>query len=424
MRDVIIIGGGPGGSTAGTLLAQAGKNVLILEKDAFPRFHIGESLIPYTNDILQKIGVWDKLFTMGFMKKLGAEFAVGTSQARVQVLFGNYLDEAHAQTFQVERSKFDQLLLDHAASQGCEVWQECKVQHVDLQEDHVTVRCEKQGQPLELTARWLIDASGRDTFLAKQLRLEKTNLGLPKKFATFAHFRGVKRNDPPAEGHIVVVRLNFGWFWIIPLDDEKTSVGLVQTLDHFKQTGLSPAECFRQVVASTPELQQRMAHAEQVSEFSFTGDYTYRYLRNAGERWLLAGDAAGFIDPVFSSGVMLALRSADLAAEYILKADAEKRTLTPREQKTYTKKVGYMCDVFLKMITMFYDNRSFEVFMTLRPPPGMKRAVNHLVGGNTNLSWKLKLQIWLFYRVCWLQRHFSLVPRLDLGTSSAPPKHA
>lgn len=420
MHDVIIIGGGPGGSTAGALLAQAGKKVLILEKETFPRFHIGESLIPYTNDVLKKLGVWDKLQAAGFMKKLGAEFALGNAQSRIQVLFGNYLDQGYAQTFQVERSKFDHILLDNASSQGCEVWQQCKVQQVELHDDSVTVTCRREGESRQVKARWVVDASGRDAVLGKQLNLAKTDLGLAKKFATFAHFRGVKRNDPPTEGHIIVVRLEFGWFWIIPLDEEKTSVGLVQTLEHFKQTGLTPAECFDQLVATTPELHQRMTRAERVSDFSFTGDYTYRHLRNAGERWLLAGDAAGFIDPVFSSGVMLALKSGDYAAQYILKADARNRTLTPREQRAYTNKISHMCEVFLRMITMFYDNRSFEVFMTLKPPPSMKRAVNNLVGGNTELNWKLKLQIWLFYKVCWLQRHFSLVPRLSLNSQPTP----
>ncbi len=423
MYDVIIIGGGPGGSTTGSTLALAGKRVLILERELFPRFHVGESLIPYGNDILKKIGVWDKLLQADFMKKWGAEFVLGDATARIRILFGRYLGKTHEQTFQVERSKFDHLLLDHAASLGCEVWQECRVQKAEIQSDHVTITCDHQGKTQKLQARWVVDASGRDAFLGRQLGLEKTDLGLPKKFATFAHFHHVKRNASPDEGHITIVRLGFGWFWMIPLDAEKTSVGLVQTLDHFKRTGLTPDACFEHVVNITPELQDRMGAAKRVNEYAFAGDYTYRHLQNAGERWLLVGDAAGFIDPIFSSGVMLSINSGHLAAQQILKADLQNRVLSEEERELYTQKVGKMCSVFLKMIRMFYDNRAFEVFMTPRPPRGMDRAVNNLVAGNTDMNFGLRFQVWLFYAVCKLQNYVRIVPRLKLGGSLTTKSH-
>lgn len=414
MYDVILIGGGPGGSTAGSALAKAGKKVLILEREKFPRFHVGESLIPYGNDVLRKIGAWEKMLDAGFMPKLGAEFVLGNSKAKIQILFGRYLRPEYAQTFQVERAKFDNLLLEHAVSLGCEVWQECKVRSAAEHADHMSVTCEHNGEVKELKARWLIDASGRDAFLGRQFGIEKTDLGMPKKFATFAHFKNVRRNDVPADGHITVVRLDYGWFWMIPLDKEKTSVGLVQRLDHFKKRGMTPGECFEHVVASTTELQHRMGNAERVCDYAFAGDYTYRHLRNAGDRWLLVGDAAGFIDPIFSSGVTLSVKSGYLAAEQIIAADAKGTVLSKGVQARYTKKVGKMCEVFLKMIRMFYDNHSFEVFMTPQPPKGMEWAVNNLVAGNTDLGWRLNLQAWLFYRICWLQRRFAIVPKLDL----------
>ncbi|MDB6080226.1 MAG: NAD(P)/FAD-dependent oxidoreductase [Akkermansiaceae bacterium] len=419
MYDVIIIGGGPGGSTAGSALAMAGKKVLILERERFPRFHVGESLIPFGNDELKAIGVWDKMMAGDFMPKLGAEFVLGNSKAGIKILFGRYLKPGYAQTFQVERAKFDNLLLEHSVSLGCEVWQETKVKSANVTNDGVTVQCEKDGATHELSARWILDASGRDAFLGKQMQLPKTDLGLPKKFATFAHFRGVKRNEAPAHGHITVVRLDFGWFWMIPLDAEKTSIGLVQTLDHFKATGMKPEECFEHVVATTTELQKRMAGAERVSDYAFAGDYTYRHLQNAGPRWLLIGDAAGFIDPIFSSGVMLAVKSGFLAAKQVVAADEAGQPLGAAAQARYTKEVGKMCEVFLNMIKMFYNNHAFEVFMTPQPPRGMEWAVNNLVAGNTNLGWRLKLQVWLFYRVCWIQRRFAIVPKLDLSDNPA-----
>jgi flavin-dependent dehydrogenase len=240
--DVIIIGGGPGGSTAGSVLARAGKKVLILERERFPRFHVGESLIPYGNDELRAIGVWEKLEQGEFMPKLGAEFVTGNSLASVRVLFGRYLAPPYAQTFQVERSRFDQLLLNHAIESGCEVWQETKVNTAAVSNEGAKVTCVRHGQAHEISARWILDARGRDAFLGKQMQLPRTDLGLPKKLAIFAHFKGALRNDAPAEGYITVVRLDFGWFWMIPLDAEKTSIGLVQTIDHLRTTGLMPEE--------------------------------------------------------------------------------------------------------------------------------------------------------------------------------------
>lgn len=412
--DAIIIGGGPGGSTAGSMLARSGMKVLIIERERFPRFHVGESLIPYGNDELRSIGVWDKLASSGFMPKLGAEFVTGDSTAQTSILFGRYLSAGYAQTFQVERARFDNLLLEHAIEGGCEVWQEAQVKSATISEDGVRVVCTRNGETCEVSGRWILDASGRDAFLGKQMQLPKTDLGLPKKFATFAHFKNVRRNDPPAHGHITVVRLDFGWFWMIPLDEEKTSIGLVQTLEHFRGTGMKPEECFEHVVATTPELQKRMGSAVRASDFYFAGDYTYRHLQNAGPRWLLIGDAAGFIDPIFSSGVMLAVKSGYRAANTLLTADRAGRTLTASEQARYTREVGKMCGVFLRMIKMFYNNHSFEVFMTPVRPTAMDWAVNNLVAGNTDLGWNLQLRVWMFYGICTLQRWFSIVPRLQL----------
>jgi len=413
--DAIIIGGGPGGSVAGTTLAQAGKRVLILERERFPRFHVGESLIPFGNEEMRALGLWPKLEKAGFMPKFGAEFVTGDSVGTIRILFGRYLSSDYAQTFQVERSRFDQLLLDHAAEAGCEVWQETAVKTATVSEQGGKVTCVRAGQPHELSARWIFDASGRDAFLGKQLQLPKTDLGLPKKFATFAHFKGVLRNDPPAQGHITIVRLDFGWFWMIPLDEEKTSIGLVQTLDHFRASGMKPEEFFEHIVATTPELQRRMGKATRASDFYFAGDYTYRHLQNAGPRWLLIGDAAGFIDPIFSSGVMLAIKSGHLAAKEVLAADQAGTPLSLKARDRYTREVGKMCKVFLNMIRMFYNNHSFEVFMTKCPYPAMEAAINNLVAGNTQLDWLLRIRVWAFYAICTLQRYFPIVPKLKLS---------
>lgn len=419
--DALIIGAGPGGTSAGSALALAGKKVLILEKERFPRFHIGESLIPFGNDELRRIGVWEKLEQGGFMPKLGAEFVLGNARASRKVCFGRHLPPPYASTFQVERARFDHLLLEHAESLGCEVWQDTTVEAVSVSDRGASLTCRHEGHSREVRARWLLDASGRAAVLGRQLGLPKTDLGLQKRFAIFAHFRGVRCNDAPRQGDIIIVRLEHGWFWIIPLDAEKTSVGLVVSQEHFREAGLSAEALFEQTVATASELQNRMAAAKRVGEFLSTGDYTYRFLQNAGPRWLLIGDAAGFVDPIFSSGVMLAIKSGCLAAEEILAADRRGRALGWIARRRYTRRVGEMSGLFLRMIRMFYDRKAFEMFMSPEPELHTDRSVCHVVAGNVDLNWKQRALVRFFYTMCFLQRWIPFAPRLDFHESSSRP---
>jgi flavin-dependent dehydrogenase len=419
--DAIIIGGGPGGSTAGAKLARAGLKVLILEREKFPRFHVGESLIPYGNDVLREIGVWEKLEKGGFMVKPGAEFTLGNSKGFLRFWFGKNLKPQYAETFQVERSRFDALLLGHAAESGCTVVHQAKAVSAEIRADGVEVAYEQDGAVRRAEAAWLVDASGRDAFLGRQLNLPKTDLGMPKKFATFAHFKDVRRNEGKAHGIITIVRLEEAWFWIIPLDAEKTSVGLVQRLDRFKSSGLKPGERFEEVVAGSSELRFRMGNAERVSDYYFAGDYTYRHLTAAGPRWILVGDAAGFIDPIFSSGVMLSLKSGLHAAGEILAAHKAGAPLSGWARRRYTRRVKKMTTVFLDMIRMFYDNDAFEVFMNPNPLLDLPRAANNLVGGNTDLEWDLWWRVKAFYLLCRLQKRFKIAPPVDFGDRVEKP---
>ena len=422
--DVAVIGGGPGGSTAGALAARRGQKVLILEREKFPRFHVGESLIPFGNEVLAASGAWPKVAQAGFIVKPGADFTLGNSRGMLRLWFSQSLSPRFPTTFQVERSKFDQLLLRHAADSGCEVREEAKVEQVEVGEGgaphRLTYRHEGESRTAE--ARWIVDASGRDAFLGRQLRLPKTDLGMAKRFATFAHFHGVLRNEGAAGGNITIVRLQEAWFWFIPLDGEKTSVGLVQRLDAFKASGLTPQQSFEQAVAGSTELRYRLNKSERVSEFYTAGDYTYRHQVMAGERWLLVGDAAGFIDPIFSSGVMIALRTARLADAAIERADAAGRPLSSHDRSRYLQEVRKMTNLFLKLIRAYYDNHSFELFLNSTRWLNLTAAVNSLVSGNTRFNFSLWWRVQLFFILCRLQKRFKIAPRLDFSDRPAPSR--
>lgn len=417
--DVVIIGGGPAGSAAGALLAAKGKKILILEKEKFPRFHVGESLIPYGNDVLKELGLWEKIEQAGFMPKWGAEFCVGNGSKFKQFWFGSSLGESYAKTFQVERGKFDQILLDNAQIAGCEVKQESLAKQVIFNENEVNITYNQNNLSHSISARWLLDASGRDSFLGKHLKISKYETQSDKRIAIYAHFENVFRNEGQAAGHIIIVRIANGWFWFIPLTETKTSVGYVQSLKDFKASGLNPEESFRAIVQQETELLARLKNAKHIGEFHVTSDYSYRFESFAHPRALMVGDAAGFVDPIFSSGVMMALKSAKLATKTILKAEAKNQMLSVSARRSYTHRVRKMMEIYVNMINAFYDPNSFEVFMNPISRLQIPKAVLAVLGGNTNFTFSLWWRLKFFYLVCYFQRFLPLAPRLNFSQISS-----
>ncbi len=419
--DVVVIGGGPGGSTAGTYLALDGKKALILEREHFPRFHIGESLLPYGNDILQETGAWEKVEKSGFMPKFGAEFCTGNNTRFHRFWFERGLGEHYAQTFQVERSRFDHVLLKHAAETGCEVREGCIVTEAQMDDEGVTIFYQDGITRHEVRARWLVDATGRDTFIGRQMNLPRKPTLLAKRIATYAHFKNVFRNEGRAGGHITVARVPDGWFWFIPLDEERTSVGYVQSLNALKRTGLKPEESFEKIIREYSDLKSRLAGSTRVGDFHVTSDYSYRFEGFAMPRCLMVGDAAGFVDPIFSSGVLMALKSARQAAQLISKADMANRPLTNREQSRYTREVCRMMDIYINMITAFYDDTSFEVFMSPASMLRIHHAVLAIIGGNTDLPFHLWWRMQAFYAFCILQKWVKFSPIVEYAEPPAGP---
>jgi flavin-dependent dehydrogenase len=347
------------------------------------------------------------------MPKFGAEFTMGNAAGFQRFHFGNNLGQGYAKTFQVERSRFDDLLLRNAQDAGAEVREQAKVGEIRIRDEGVTLSYRWKDEEHQAEGRWLIDASGRAARVGHVLNLPKSDLDMPKRLAIFAHFSGVHRANGADGGNIVIVRLENAWCWFIPLDEERTSVGLVQLLSDFKSQGVDVEESFARAASHHAELRLRLKKANRLTPFYTEGEYTFRYHQAAGPRWLLAGDAAGFIDPIFSSGVMVALRSSQLAARAILKAEAKGHSLSSREQARYTRQVKKMTTAFLHMIRMFYDRDAFEVFMQPKQRFNLPRGVLNLVGGNTDLSWSLRWRTWAFYAICRLQRHFTITPRLS-----------
>jgi flavin-dependent dehydrogenase len=414
--DTLIIGGGPGGSTLGTFLSKAGQRVRLLEKEVFPRFKIGESLIPCGNDILKASGVWEKIEKAGFIPKLGAEFCTGNASKTRSVWFDNGIIPGYGRTFQVERAKFDHLLLKHAQESGCQVSEGTRVESVNFGKQGVITTYQQGDTTSSIRSRWIVDASGRDTFLGRYLRLPRKELDVPKRIATYAHFKGVYRNSGDAAGHITVVRLQGGWFWLIPLDVDKTSVGMVQECRTLQESGLTPIESFEKTIQESTELRARLRDSQRMSEFHTTSNYSYTYETQAGPRMLMIGDAGGFIDPIFSSGVLIALKSAQLAKDYILNANTE-RGFTPRDQIRFTSEVQGLRNGFERMIRTYYQENGFEVFINPQSRFRIVAAVNSLLAGHTHMKLQHWWRIQMFYLVCAIQKWIPLAPRLNFAES-------
>jgi flavin-dependent dehydrogenase len=422
--DVAIIGGGPAGSTAACLLAKAGRRVVVLEREKFPRFHIGESLLPYSMPVFDRLGVREELDRTA-QPKHGAELITACGTSHVIFHFREGFRLAHHRSYQVERAGFDKLLLDNAAKHGAEIREEVTVQGVDFDNDGATVQL---ANGPTIRARYVIDASGRNTVIGQQQRLKKNYPNL-NKFAVFAHYENVHR--PPGEDGCTLtrmVRAKDRWFWVIPLSDTKTSIGMVTDTANFKQWRMSPEEALESSFREQPHFQEILASpARRVTQVYTTGDYSYRNTRLVGPRWILAGDAAGFIDPVFSTGVFIAIASGEQAADAI-------HVALDRPQKAsglfakYEKRLNRVMNLYLRFVNSWYQHEFIEVISSPTRHFHLPQAVNAVLAGNMNGGFAIWWRMQLFYLVVFLQRFATLVPRLTLipGSSSTtqPPSPA
>jgi flavin-dependent dehydrogenase len=318
--DVIVIGGGPAGTTAATELARRGRTVQLFEKSRHPRFHIGESLLPMNIPILERLGVLEEVDRIG-IRKPAADFPADNERGFNVFDFTRSLEKLPGYAYQVKREQFDEILFRNTQRAGVSTYENTEViaAATSAASATVTVR-DTAGQIREVRARYLIDASGRDTFLGNTLKLKKRH-ARHRSAAVFAHFTGVERRAAPWTGNISIYRFRIGtghgWIWLIPLTDGITSIGAVLLPEHMKQRTGSLEEFLMGILHSVPALKARMADAKLHGNLEATGNYSYECREHTGPRWIMAGDSSAFVDPVFSSGVLLAMHAATRAAEMV-----------------------------------------------------------------------------------------------------------
>ena len=401
--DVLVVGGGPAGSAISALLAERGWTVHLLEKDHHPRFHIGESLLPHSLPLLKRLGVLPAVEKIG-LPKYGAEVVSPYHQKSRMLYFSKALDGSQPFAYQVKRAEFDKILADNAVSKGVCFHEGVKAKHVEFRpgRTHVVHARGKTGSALTWETKFVIDASGRDTFLSGQFGGKYRNDN-HNSAAIFGHFKGVKRLRGADEGNISIVWFDHGWWWIIPFKDGTTSVGAVCWPSYIKTRKGPLDEFFRDTIATCPPVAERMAEAKPIGPTYAAANYSYRRDTMRGEGYLMVGDAFAFIDPVFSSGVHLALNSATLGATVVdaYLREAPEYAACSRE---FERNVRLGVKTYSWFIYRFTQPALRNLFMSEHSFLKMEEAVLSILAGDAFGKSPTRFPIWLFkiayYLVC------------------------
>jgi flavin-dependent dehydrogenase len=362
--DAIVVGGGPAGSTTGALLAEKGHDVLIVEKEKFPRYHVGESLMPFCYFPLKRLGLIEKLMTSSSPRKYCVQFVRQDGLVSQPFYFFQHFDHPSSTTWQVWRSDFDKMILDKARQNGASVWEETKAKALLKSGERVKgIRAESaEFGSQELFAPIVVDASGRDCFAAIKEKWMERDPKL-KKVALWTYYKGAKRDPGLDEGATTVAYLrNKGWFWYIPLSDDTVSVGIVAEHDYlFDGSTKDHAEIFQREIGNNEWIKDHLSGAQQTGEYRITGEFSYRNRYCSTDGLVLAGDALGFLDPVFSSGVFLALKSGVMLADEIDGIIKTGEAFTSASFDGYGKRMHASIETMRKIVYAFYDeNFSFR----------------------------------------------------------------
>lgn len=382
--DVIVIGGGPSGSTCSTLLAQQGHKVELFEREHFPRFHIGESLIPYTYNVIKRLNLLDHMKESYFTKKYSVQFINENGKLSEPFYFDQHDPHERSQTWQVRRSEFDHVMLSNARKHGVKVHEGARVLEVLFEGDKaVGVRVKPEGEPERIVkAKVVVDASGQSSLIIDRLNLREWDPAL-KKAAVWTYWKGAYRDEGKNGGATLVMSTagRKGWFWYIPLHDDILSVGVVADYSYLFNADRPKdlEKLYHEEVDRCPGLQPRIANATRCDIFRAQKEYSYRAKQAAGNGWCLIGDAFGFLDPLYSSGVLLALKSGSMAADAIdaaIKANDTSEKMLRAWEKEFTTGMDRM----RRLVCAFYDGLNFGKLV--RRNPDKKGLITDVLIGN------------------------------------------
>jgi flavin-dependent dehydrogenase len=388
--DCLVIGGGPGGSTAAALIAESGYRTLLLERDLEPRRKVGESLMPETYWVFERLGLLDKLSRSPFVRKVGVQFVSSSQRESSPFLFTQHDPRACGRTWHVERAAFDQLLLDNAAGKGVEVQRGVRVRDVVFEGDRaVGVRLAHEqdasgtngsGTDRVIRARVIVDAAGQQGVLSGRAAARRPSADM-RKAAIWGHFRGARREivDGGVMTLVLRTRSNKCWFWHIPLSNDVVSIGVVGDAEYLFPGRGTPDEIFAEEVADCPSIAERLAGSEKIAGLDVVKEYSYATERAAGNGWVFVGDAWGFIDPLYSSGVWFALKSGQLAADAIVEG-FEKNDLSATQLGKWVADFAVGTNWVRKLVLAFYTGK-FRVGQFIREYPQHQRNFTDILIG-------------------------------------------